>query len=95
MLDSGRHASMSEMAAAERIDGATLGRDLRLALRAADIAEAILDGRQSPGLELPALMQRFPLEWDEQRMALSPWAVSRCLPDGGPEGTVGRVRPTY
>jgi hypothetical protein len=38
-----------------------------LTLLAPDIVEAILDGRQSTGLGLPALLKPFPLEWDRQR----------------------------
>ena len=67
MLDEGRCASISELAAAERIDRGYLGRVLRLTLLAPGIVEAILDGRQAPGLGLPALMQRFPLAWERQR----------------------------
>jgi hypothetical protein len=48
MLDSGRYASICDMAAAERIERGYLGRILRLALLASDIVEAILHGRQ-PG----------------------------------------------
>lgn len=46
MLESGRYASISEMAAGERIDRGYLERILQLALLAPDIVEAILDGRQ-------------------------------------------------
>ena len=40
MLDEGRHAYISEMAAAERIDCGYLGSLLRLTLLAPDIVEA-------------------------------------------------------
>ena len=40
---------------------------LRLALLAPEIVEAILDGRQTVGLQLDNLLQGFPLEWEEQR----------------------------
>ena len=46
LLDEGRYASISEMAAAERIDRGYLGRILQLALLAPDIVEAIPDGTQ-------------------------------------------------
>ena len=42
LLDMGLYASISEMAAAERIDRGYLGRILRLTLLAPDIVEAIL-----------------------------------------------------
>jgi hypothetical protein len=70
MLEEGRYASISEMAAAERIDRGYLGRILRLTLLAPDIAEAILDGRQPEGSGLPRLTERLPEDWKEQRRCL-------------------------
>ncbi|MBV9750285.1 MAG: hypothetical protein JO157_15880 [Acetobacteraceae bacterium] len=70
LLEAGRYASISEMAAAERIDRGYLGRILLLTLLAPDLVETILDGRQPPELGLPRLMQPFPLEWEEQRRAV-------------------------
>ena len=67
MLDSGRYASISEMAAAERIERGYLGRVLRLTLLAPDIVQAILDGRQPAEPALPALLQPFPADWERQR----------------------------
>ena len=74
LLDEGRYASISEMAAAEQIERGYLGSLLRLTLLAPDIVEAILDGRQPADRGLSALMEPFPLEWIHQRAAL-----------GGPE----------
>src|SRR5918998_3673582 len=71
LLDEGRYASISEMAAAERIERGYLGSLLRLTLLAPDIVEAILDGRQPEELGLPRLMEPFSLEWIHQRAALS------------------------
>ncbi len=71
LLDEGRYSSISEMAAAERIERGYLGSLLRLTLLAPDLVEAILDGRQSAELGLPALVGPFPLEWDTQRTALA------------------------
>jgi hypothetical protein len=71
LLDEGRYASISEMAAAERIERGYLGSLLRLTLLAPDIVEAILDGRQPAELGLPTLMEPFPFEWDVQRTALA------------------------
>ena len=71
MLEEGRYASIREMAVAERIDRGYLGRILHLTLLAPDIVEGILDGRQPAELELPTLMEPFPLEWDVQRTALA------------------------
>jgi hypothetical protein len=70
LLDEGRYASISEMAAAERIDRGYLGRILQLTLLAPDIAEAILDGRQLADLGLPRLMEPLPVCWSDQRAAL-------------------------
>jgi hypothetical protein len=70
LLDHGRYASISEIAAAEKIDRGYVGSVVRLSLLAPDIVEAILDGRQPNGLGLPGLLKPFPLEWDKQRTTL-------------------------
>ncbi len=70
LLDEGRYASISEMAAAERIERGYLGSLLRLTLLAPDIAVAILDGRQPPELGLPGLLAPLPVEWGRQRESL-------------------------
>ncbi len=46
MLESGECASITELAAAEKIDRSYLCRVLRLTLLAPGLVEAILDGRQ-------------------------------------------------
>ena len=50
MLDDGRYASISEIADTEKIDRGYVGSILRLTLRAPDIIEAILNGRQTERL---------------------------------------------
>ena len=70
LLDGGRYASLSEMAAAERIDRGYLGRILHLTLLAPDIVEAILDGREPDDLAVPQLLDPVPADWSEQRQAL-------------------------
>ena len=60
LLESGRHGSLAELAAAEKIDRSFLGKTLRLTLLAPDIVEAILDGRQSCALALPVLLKSVP-----------------------------------
>lgn len=67
MLDEGRYASISEMAAAERIERGYLGTVLRLTLLAPDIVESILDGRGSPSIALPELLKPVPAAWARQR----------------------------
>ncbi|WP_370287453.1 hypothetical protein [Roseomonas sp. HF4] len=66
MLESGRFATINELAAAEKINSSYVSRVLRLTLLAPDIVEAILDGRQPEGTTLPALMQPFPVDWEGQ-----------------------------
>ncbi len=67
LLDEGRYASISEMAAAERIDRGYLGRLLQLSLLAPDILEAILNGRQPEVPGMAALPELSSLLWSEQR----------------------------
>ena len=71
LLDEGTYASISEMAAAERIEWSYLGSLLRLMLLSPDIVEAILDGRQPEGVNLPVLMMSLPAGW-EMRIAVFP-----------------------
>ena len=52
MLENGTHATIAEIAAAEKINESYVGRVLRLTLLAPDIIEVILRGRQQPGLQL-------------------------------------------
>lgn len=66
LLNEGRYASISEMAAAERIERGYLGTLLRLTLLAPDIVEAIMGGRQLEGMTLPGFMEPFPAEWEGQ-----------------------------
>jgi hypothetical protein len=70
MLETGRHASISDIATAEKIDRGNVGSVLRLTLLAPDIVQAIVDGRQPADLALPQLLKPWPLEWQQQREAL-------------------------
>ena len=72
MLETGRFATIKELAAAEKINSSYVSRVLRLTLLAPDIVEAILDGRQPEGITLPGLMKLFPVEWASQSRAVSP-----------------------
>jgi hypothetical protein len=67
LMESGRFASVTELAEAEKINQSYLCRVLRLTLLAPDIVEAILDGRQPAGLQMDALLRPFPSEWMAQR----------------------------
>ena len=71
MLESGRYATVRDLAEAEAINESYLGRILRLTLLAPTIIEAILEGRQPQTLELDDLLARFPIEWDKQRKMLA------------------------
>ena len=70
LMESGRFASVTELAEAEKINQSYLCRVLRLTLLAPDIVEAILDGRQPAALHMDALLKPMPLEWAAQRAAL-------------------------
>jgi hypothetical protein len=77
LLDEGRYASISEMAAAEQIERGYLGSLLRLTLLAPDLVEAVLGGRQAEGTTLPRLLEPFPSRWSEQHVLLSRKQPSR------------------
>ena len=87
LLDDGRYASISEMAAAEKLDRGYLGRILQLTLLAPSFVEAILNGLQPPELGLPGLMEPLPAEWSEQGQALlTTRPAFRCVHDQRPAG---------
>jgi hypothetical protein len=67
LLESGAHATIAEIAAAEGISATYVGRILRLTLFAPDIVEMLLDGRQPASLQLADPLKPFPVEWDRQR----------------------------
>jgi hypothetical protein len=71
MLESGEYVTIREIAIAEKINETYVGRVLRLTLLAPDIVEAIVNGQQPVGLQLDALMRRFPVGWGEQRVKFS------------------------
>jgi len=72
MLDQGRYATITEMAAAEKIERGYLGSLLRLTLLAPNIVEDILDGWASSTLGLSALIKPIPEIWVKQRDSLTP-----------------------
>jgi hypothetical protein len=71
LLDEGRYASISEMAAAERIERGYLGSLLRLTLLAPDVVQEALNGRHRDCVNLTKLLGRLPMGWAEQRAALT------------------------
>jgi hypothetical protein len=66
MLESKLFPTVRELAKAENINEAYLGRVLRLTLLSPAITEAILAGQQSFHLELADLLKPFPVEWGKQ-----------------------------
>jgi hypothetical protein len=66
MLESGRYATVRDLAKAEAINESYLGRVLRLTLLSPTIIAAILEGRQPATLELDDLLKQFPIDWDQQ-----------------------------
>jgi hypothetical protein len=66
MLESGRYATVRDLAKAETINESYLGRILRLTLLSPTIIEAIFEGLQPATLELDGLLKQFPIEWDKQ-----------------------------
>jgi hypothetical protein len=80
MLDEGQYASITEMAAAERIERGYLGSLLRLTLLAPDLLEVILDGRQALGLSLSCLLAEIAEVWEQQRDNLMGCVAFRASP---------------
>jgi hypothetical protein len=70
MLETGRYASISEIATIEKIDRGYVGSILRLTLLAPSIVEDIMNGRQPDGLALSRLMKPFPIAWADQHATL-------------------------
>jgi hypothetical protein len=70
LLESGRYATVRDLAKAESINESYLGRVLRLTLLSPTIIEAILEGRQPATLELADFLKQFPIEWDKQHRSL-------------------------
>jgi hypothetical protein len=66
MLEQGAHASITELAAAEKINQSYVCRVLRLTLLAPALVEAILDGRHPSRLQLRTLLNPFPSDWTAQ-----------------------------
>jgi hypothetical protein len=80
LLESGRYATVRDLAKAEKINESYLGRVLRLTLLSPSNTEAILEGRQPARLELEDLLKQFPIEWDRQLGSLTGTNESSGLP---------------
>ena len=66
MLETGKFATIKELAVAEKINSSYVSRILRLTLLWPEIVEAILDGRQPEGMTLPRMLAGLEAEWSEQ-----------------------------
>ena len=67
MLESGKVATVSELAQKVKQERAFLFRALSLVNLAPDIIEAILNGKEPSTLTLSKLRKGFPEDWEEQR----------------------------
>jgi hypothetical protein len=67
MLETGRYATIKEIAKAEKINPSYVSRVLRLTLLAPATVEAILEGLEAGAPTLAEAMARFPVEWARQR----------------------------
>jgi hypothetical protein len=67
MIEKKLFANARDLAKAEKINEAYLGRVLRLTLLSPTITEAILSGRLPDGVDLAKLLKPFPLLWHEQK----------------------------
>ena len=70
ILESGRFASITELAVAIKLEKSYLARLLNLTLLTPDIIQAILAGNEPSGVSLEKLTKNLPLDWGEQRKAL-------------------------
>jgi hypothetical protein len=62
-----RRYTIQELAAAEQVDRAYVGRVLNLTLLAPDIVEAIVDGRKPEDTTVTGLAGTLPAAWEGQR----------------------------
>ncbi len=69
MLEDGTHATLLDLAGAEKINPSYVSRVLRLTLLAPEIVDAILAGRQETALTMHILSKPFPERWSEQSTA--------------------------
>jgi len=73
MLEEGRYASVRELAKAEGVDRAYVGRVLNLTLLAPDVVEAVLDGKQTVEFQRKALQFPFTAGRSKTTSAYEHW----------------------
>lgn len=66
MLQEGAYQTLEEIADAENINPSYVSRLLRMTLLSPEIVEAVLAGRQPPGLTMARAMQPFSPRWADQ-----------------------------
>jgi hypothetical protein len=66
MIESGEYASITELAAVEKINESYACRILRLTLLAPEIVKSILDGTQPSDITVAKLLRPLPVEWSSQ-----------------------------
>ena len=66
MLESSDFATVAELAERKGIAPDYMTRVLRLTLLAPEIVEVILEGQQGPEITLARVLERFPVDWEEQ-----------------------------
>lgn len=70
LLETAAHATIDELARAEKINPSYVSRILRLTLLSPTIIEQIVEGRLPATLQLDDLLVGFPVEWDRQVLKL-------------------------
>ena len=71
LLETGDFTTIEEIAEAEKINSSYVSRVLRMTLLAPEIVEAVLAGRQPPGLTMAKAMQPFELVWVRHKSLFS------------------------
>jgi hypothetical protein len=66
MIEGGEHASITELAKAEKVNQSYACRMLRLTVLAPTIVTTILDGEQNTGVTLKDILRPLPAQWDQQ-----------------------------
>jgi len=67
LLEEGRYGSIRDLATAEGVDRAYVGRVLNLTVLAPDIVERVLDGRAPEDTTVTRLPDALPPAWEDQR----------------------------
>ena len=71
LIETGRFATLKELAAAESVTPSYVGRVLRLALLSPGVIEVILNGRHRSILTLADLVRSCFLDWEAQDVAIA------------------------